>query len=59
MYVFMFSNMIKFRDEMRVLLLTDIKMSEEELAGKNHVIVEGIISQQSMLQNKTLRELIR
>ena len=37
------ANMVKFRDEMRVLLLTDIKMSEDELEGKNHVIVEGLI----------------
>ena len=48
--------MIKFKEEMKVLLLSDIKMSQEELTGKNHVIVEGIVSQQSALIGKTLRE---
>ena len=46
--------MIKFKEEMKVLLLSDIKMSQEELTGKNHVIVEGIVSQQSALIGKTL-----
>ena len=50
------SNMVKFRDEMRVLLLTDIKMSEEELAGKNHVIVEGLIPLDSSLIGKTIMQ---
>jgi len=50
------SNMVKFRDEMGVLLLTDIKMSEEELAGKNHVIVEGLIPVDSDLIGKTIME---
>ena len=48
--------MIKFKEEMKVLLLSDIKMSQEELTGKNHVIVEGIVSQQSALIGKTLKE---
>ena len=48
--------MLKFKEEMKVLLLSDIKMSQEELTGKNHVIVEGIVSQQSALIGKTLRE---
>jgi len=50
------SNMVKFRDEMSVLLLTDIKMSEEELAGKNHVIVEGLIPIDSTLIGKTIMQ---
>ena len=40
---------------MNVLLLSDVKMSQVELAGKNHVIVEGIISQQSALIDKSLK----
>ena len=48
------SNMVRFRDEMGVLLLTDIKMSEEELACKNHVIVEGLIPVDSSLIGKTI-----
>jgi len=46
--------MMKFKDEMNVLLLSDIKMSEQELSGKNHVIVEGLVSQQSTLIGKTI-----
>ncbi len=49
-------HILRFKDDMKVLLLSDVKMNQQELSGKNHVIVEGIISQQSMLQNKTLRE---
>ena len=49
--------MLRLKDDMKILLLSDVKMNQEELSGKNHVIVEGIISQQSMLQNKTLREI--
>ena len=48
--------MLKFKDEMKVLLLSDVKMNQQELSGKNHVIVEGIISQQSTLIGKTLKE---
>ena len=50
------ANMVKFRDEMSVLLLTDIKMSEEELAGKNHVIVEGLIPIDSSLIGKNIMQ---
>ena len=39
------NDMMKFKDEMNVLLLTDVKMNQQELMGKNHVIVEGIIPQ--------------
>ena len=49
-------NMLKFKDEMKVLLLTDVKMNVAELTGKNHVIVEGLVSQQSALIGKTLQE---
>ena len=49
-------DMLKFKDDMKVLLLTDVKMNVAELTGKNHVIVEGIVSQQSALIGKTLQE---
>ncbi|MBC8256733.1 MAG: SLC13 family permease [Candidatus Marinimicrobia bacterium] len=49
-------DMLKFKDEMKVLLLTDVKMNMAELTGKNHVIVEGLVSQQSALIGKTLQE---
>ena len=48
--------MLKFKDDMKVLLLTDVKMNVAELTGKNHVIVEGLVSQQSALIGKTLQE---
>ena len=48
---------VKFKEEMGVLLLSDIKMSQQELTGKNHVIVEGIVSLQSSLIGKSLKEL--
>ena len=50
-------DMLKFKDDMKVLLLSDVKMNQAELAGRNHVIVEGIVSQQSALIGKTLQEL--
>ena len=49
-------DMLKFKDDMKVLLLSDVKMNQAELSGKNHVIVEGIVSQQSALIGKTLQE---
>jgi len=49
-------DMMKFKDEMQVLLLSDVKMSQQELSGKNHVIVEGIVSEQSALIGKTLKQ---
>ena len=49
-------DMLKFKDDMKVLLLSDVKMNQAELTGKNHVIVEGIVSQQSSLIGKTLQE---
>ena len=48
--------MLKFKDDMKVLLLSDVKMNQSELTGKNHVIIEGIVSQQSALIGKNLQE---
>lgn len=49
-------DMLKFKDDMNVLLLSDVKMDQAELTGKNHVIVEGLVSQQSALIGKTLQK---
>ena len=49
-------DMLKFKDDMKVLLLSDVKMNQAELSGKNHVIVEGLVSQQSKLIGATLRQ---
>ena len=50
-------DMLRFKDDMQLLLLSDVKMNQQELTGKNHVIVEGIISQQSGLIGKTIKEI--
>ncbi len=49
-------NMLRFKDEMKVLLLPDMKLNQTELMGQNHVIVEGLVSQQSKIIGKTLKE---
>ena len=38
---------LKFKSHYNLLILPDIKMSQAELEGDNHVIVEAIINQQS------------
>ena len=47
-------NLIKFKNDMKVSLLSEIKMNQEELEGNNHVLVEAIITEQSSLIGKTL-----
>ena len=49
--------MLRFRDEMKVKLLADVKMSQQELSGENHIVVEGIIPMGSNLIGKSLMEL--
>ena len=39
---------------MNISLLSDIKMNQEELEGKDHVLVEAIITEQSSIIGKTL-----
>jgi di/tricarboxylate transporter len=51
------NELLKFRDDMNVLLLSDVKMSQAELAGKNHVIVEGLIPLGSRLIGQSLQEI--
>ncbi|MAQ43725.1 MAG: hypothetical protein CMG25_04480 [Candidatus Marinimicrobia bacterium] len=47
-------NIIKFKNEMNVSLLSEVKMNQEELEGKNHVLVEALVTQQSSLIGRTL-----
>jgi len=47
-------NLIKFKNDMKVSLLSDIKMNQEELEGSDHVLIEAIITNQSSLIGKTL-----
>jgi len=49
------NDMLRFREEMNMLILSDVKMDQQELSGKNHVIVEGVVAQQSMLIGRTLQ----
>ena len=50
-------NMIRFRDEMKLKLLADVKMSQQEISGENHIVVEGLIPMGSSLVGKSLMEL--
>ena len=47
--------MMKFSEEMNMLLLSDVKMTQQELTGRNHVIVEAIVSQHSHMIGQTLQ----
>ena len=49
-------NILKFKNHCNLLILPDIKMSQSELEGENHVIVEAIVNHQSSLIGKTLSE---
>ena len=49
-------NIIKFKSYCNLLTLPDIKMSQDELEGDNHVIVEAIITNESNLIGKNLRD---
>ena len=51
------NDIIKFKDHLGLLLLSDIKMSQNELAGSDHVLVEGLIAYGSSMINKTLSQL--
>ena len=49
------NKMMKFSEEMNMLLLSDVKMTQKELTGKNHVIVEAIVSQYSNMIGQTFK----
>ena len=48
---------LNFKKELGLLLLSDIKLSQNELTGNNHVLVEGLIPQNSNIIGKTLSQL--
>ncbi|MEE9166167.1 MAG: SLC13 family permease [Candidatus Neomarinimicrobiota bacterium] len=50
------NNFVRFREEEKVLLLTDVKMSQSELAGQESVVVEGLVTPGSSLIGKNLKE---
>ena len=50
-------DILSFKKELSLLLLSDIKLSQNELTGSNHVLVEGLIPQNSSIIGKTLSQL--
>ena len=50
-------DIVFFKNDYDLLMLSDIKLSHEELSGKNHVLVEGLISQNSSLIGLNLVDL--
>ena len=51
------NDIINLKEEFNLLLLSDVKMNQEELSGKNHVLVECLLPQESHLIGKTLQDL--
>ena len=47
----------KFKKEQKVLLLTDVKMNDNELADNENILVEAMISPNSSLSNQSLMEI--
>ncbi|MFL2988585.1 hypothetical protein DBW61_01435 [bacterium] len=47
---------IRFKDNINVLLLSDVKINQSELTGQNFILVEGLISHQSSIIGKTLND---
>ena len=47
-------DIIKFKTQFDLLLLSEIKMNQQELAGDNYVLVEGLIPENSNLIRKTI-----
>ena len=48
--------LMRFKDEMKVLLLSDVKMNQNELMGQNFILVEGLIPHQSSIIGNTLNQ---
>ena len=51
------NDIINFKKDLGLLLLSDIKLSQNELTGNNHVLIEGLIPQNSTIIGKTLSQL--
>ncbi len=48
--------LIRFKEEMGILLLSDVKINQNELMGENFILVEGLITHQSSIIGKTLND---
>jgi len=49
-------DLIRFKEDMNILLLSDVKMNQNELMGENFILVEALINHQSSIIDKTLNE---
>lgn len=49
-------DLIRFKEQMKILLLPDVKMNQNELMGENFILVEGLIPHQSSIIDKTLND---
>ena len=49
-------DLIRFKENLNILLLSDVKMNQNELMGENFILVEGLINHQSSIIGKTLNE---
>lgn len=50
-------NIMRLRKEQNVALLTDIKLSDSELSRDEQILAEGLITQTSRFNGRTLREI--
>ena len=50
-------DILSFKKDLGLLLLSDIKLTQKELVGNNHVLIEGLITQNSTIIGKTLSQL--
>ena len=50
-------DIIKFKEKYNVLLLSEVKINQQELAGDNYILVEGLIPDNSNLINKTIGQI--
>ena len=53
----MVDNIMRLRKEQRVALLSDIKLSDSELAEEGEVLAEGLVTSTSRLLGRTLRQI--
>ncbi|MDP6967114.1 MAG: SLC13 family permease, partial [Candidatus Marinimicrobia bacterium] len=51
------TNFVRFREEEKVLMLTDTKMNQTELTRGESTIVEGLVTQDSSLIGNTLKDI--
>jgi len=50
-------DIMKFKDKYKLLLLSEIKINQQELAGENYILVEGLIPDNSNLINRSIGQI--